>query len=171
MLSLIWSNVPTWRLNLENRTKADKRQSAGLHYWTLPFLARRVTWYFPGWQEETKALRGSGWRIFRFCITVLPSLTLAQTVHHLKKLTFLMCFDSMWKWEVRDCKWMSRTSICHVSWVSFFPAVVTQMYFPLDSSFPPHSGWTSPNLTGLLSAHGTISACLPRRRRIICFWD
>lgn len=28
--------------------------------------------------------------------------------------------------------------------VFFFPAMVTQMYFPLDSSFPPRSGWTFP---------------------------
>lgn len=40
---------------------------------------------------------------------------------------------------MRDCKWMSQTSICHVSSVSFsFPVVVTQMDFPLDSLFPPH---------------------------------
>ena len=44
--------------------------------------------------------------------------TLEQSVRSVK-LAFLMWFDSVWKWEVRDCRWLSQTTVCDAACAIF----------------------------------------------------
>lgn len=79
--------VSNWKvrshlIKCSNLTSEFRNQKEShLRYWKLPFWSESVTRYLPGWQEEMRSRSRHKWvRNFQFCITVLPGLTLAQTV-------------------------------------------------------------------------------------------